>query len=77
MAMDWFRGSKASSVNELIVRKDYPKAIELISELLELSRESLDSIIKTHPRVKEVLEEFHARRADSTVEAAIRGIRRG
>jgi hypothetical protein len=46
-------------------------------ELLELSRESLDSIIKTHPRVKEVLGEFHARRADSTVEAAIRGMKRG
>jgi hypothetical protein len=46
-------------------------------ELLELSRESLDSIIKTHPRVKEVLAEFHARRADSTVEASIRGIKRG
>ena len=35
---------------------------------------SLDSIIKTHPRVKEVLAEFHARRADSTLEATIRGI---
>jgi cAMP-dependent protein kinase regulator len=46
-------------------------------ELLELSRQSLDSIIKTHPRVKEVLAEFHARRADSTVEASIRGIKRG
>ena len=46
-------------------------------ELLELSRGSLDSIIKTHPRVKEVLAEFHARRADSTVEASIRGIERG
>jgi cAMP-dependent protein kinase regulator len=45
-------------------------------ELLELSRESLDSIIRTHPRVKEVLSEFHARRADSTIEAAIRGIER-
>ena len=47
------------------------------SELLELSLQSLDSIIQTHPRVKQVLEEFHARRADSTVEAAIRGFRRG
>jgi cAMP-dependent protein kinase regulator len=45
------------------------------SELLELSRESLDSIIQTHPRVKDVLEEFHSRRAESTVEAAIRGIK--
>jgi cAMP-dependent protein kinase regulator len=44
------------------------------SELLELSRESLDSIIRTHPRVRQVLEEFHARRADSTIEAAIRGL---
>jgi hypothetical protein len=46
------------------------------AELLELSRESLDSIIRTHPRVKQVLEEFHARRADSTVEASIRGLPR-
>ena len=47
------------------------------TELLELDRQSLDSIIKIHPRVKDVLKEFHDRRADSTVEAAIRGMRRG
>jgi hypothetical protein len=29
----------------------------------------------THPRVKDVLKEFHDRRADSTVEAAIRGMK--
>ena len=35
MVLDWFKGSKASSVNELIVKKEYPKAIELISAELE------------------------------------------
>jgi hypothetical protein len=47
------------------------------SELLELDRPSLDSIIRSHPRVKDVLQEFHDRRADSTVEAAIRGLKQG
>jgi hypothetical protein len=46
------------------------------AELLELDRPSLDSIIRSHPRVKDVLKEFHDRRADSTVEAAIRGMKR-
>jgi hypothetical protein len=43
-------------------------------ELLELDRTSLESITTTFPRVREVLQEFHSRRADSTVEAAIRGL---
>ena len=38
MAMDWFKGSKASSVTELIVRKDYAKAIELISAEVEKNK---------------------------------------
>ena len=41
-------------------------------ELLELDRASLDSILASHPHVMEVLEEFHSRRAESTIEAAIR-----
>jgi cAMP-dependent protein kinase regulator len=41
-------------------------------ELLELDRGSLDSILAAHPHVQEVLEEFHSRRAESTIEAAIR-----
>jgi hypothetical protein len=45
-------------------------------ELLELDRPSLDAIIRAHPNVRKVLEEFHAQRADSTLEAAIRGMKR-
>jgi cAMP-dependent protein kinase regulator len=44
-------------------------------ELLELDRESLDSILASHPKVKDVLDEFHTARADSTIEAAIRAMR--
>jgi cAMP-dependent protein kinase regulator len=44
-------------------------------ELLELERANLDSILKTHPHVREVLEDFQQQRADSSVEAAIRGMR--
>ena len=43
-------------------------------ELLELDRPALNSIIETHPNVLEVLREFHKRRAESTIEAAIRGM---
>jgi hypothetical protein len=32
MVRDWFKGAKALTVNELILRKDYEKAIELISD---------------------------------------------
>ena len=44
-------------------------------ELLELDRVSLDSIRATHPKVMEVLREFHDQRAGSTIEAAIRGLK--
>lgn len=43
-------------------------------ELLELDRETLESITRSFPRVKEVLTEFHALRAGTSVEAAIRGM---
>ena len=44
-------------------------------ELLELDRESLDSILASHPHVMEVLEEFYKARSDSTLEAAIRAMK--
>ena len=44
-------------------------------ELLELDRNSLDTITAQHPKVREVLQEFHDQRKDSTIEAAIRGMR--
>lgn len=43
-------------------------------ELLELDRTSLDSIVDRHPRVRDVLQEFHSQRAGSTIEATIRGM---
>jgi hypothetical protein len=42
-------------------------------ELLELPRTSLVPIIKAHPNVKTVLEEFFVKRADSSDESAARG----
>ena len=45
-------------------------------ELLELDRTALNSIIESHPNVLEVLREFHKRRAESTIEAAIRGMQK-
>ena len=42
-------------------------------ELLELDRASLGSIIKAHPNVRKVLEEFFAQRANSSDESAARG----
>jgi CRP-like cAMP-binding protein len=42
-------------------------------ELLELPRASLVPIIKAHPNVKTVLEEFFVKRADSSDESAARG----
>jgi hypothetical protein len=46
-------------------------------ELLELDRASLAEIIKSHPNVRKVLEEFFAQRADSSLEAAARGKQSG
>jgi cAMP-dependent protein kinase regulator len=42
-------------------------------ELLELDRASLVPIIKTHPNVRKVLEEFFMKRRDSSDESAARG----
>jgi hypothetical protein len=41
-------------------------------ELLELDRATLDAITATHPRVREILKEFHEQRAQDTVQAMIR-----
>jgi len=41
-------------------------------ELLELDRATLDTITATHPRVREILTEFHEQRAQDTVQAMIR-----
>jgi hypothetical protein len=43
-------------------------------ELLELDVPTLDGICATHPRVREVLQQFHDARANSTLEATIRGM---
>lgn len=37
MVMDWFRGSKAASVNDLILQKDYDSAVELLRQALDES----------------------------------------
>ncbi len=77
-AMEVRQLSEGDFFGEIAILTGQPRSATITTatpcELLELSRESLDSIIKTHPRVKQVLEEFHARRADSTLEAAIRGL---
>jgi len=41
-------------------------------ELLELDRATLDGITATHPRVREILKQFHEQRALDTVQAMIR-----
>ena len=41
-------------------------------EVLELDRSSLDAITATHPRVREMLKQFHEQRAQDTVQAMIR-----
>lgn len=41
-------------------------------ELLELDKPTLDQIISKHPHVKEILKEFHEKRAADTVQAIIR-----
>jgi CRP-like cAMP-binding protein len=43
-------------------------------ELLELDKASLEAIIREHPRVREVLEEFYVARATHPGAAAIRGL---
>jgi cAMP-dependent protein kinase regulator len=46
------------------------------SELLELKRSDIDSIIEKHPNVRHVLEEFHQQRARRTIEAMIQARRK-
>jgi cAMP-dependent protein kinase regulator len=41
-------------------------------EVLELDRASLDAITASHPRVREILKQFHEQRAQDTVQAMIR-----
>jgi hypothetical protein len=41
-------------------------------ELLELDRATLDGVAAAHPRVREVLQEFYATRANTSVDAASR-----
>jgi tetratricopeptide (TPR) repeat protein len=41
------------------------------SELLRLDKEQLDRVVETHPRVREILDQFYRRRAAQTVEAMI------
>jgi hypothetical protein len=41
-------------------------------EVLELDRATLDTITASHPRVREILKEFHEQRAQDTVQAMIR-----
>jgi hypothetical protein len=41
-------------------------------ELLELDRAALDAITASHPRVREILKQFHEQRAQDTVQAMIR-----
>lgn len=64
---------------EISVLTGHPRSATITTvtpcELLELDRTSLDAILRVHPNVRKVLEEFHARRADSTIEAAIRGMK--
>jgi hypothetical protein len=44
-------------------------------ELLELDKATLDRIAETHPHVREVLQEFHDQRKDSTLETLSRAVR--
>jgi CRP-like cAMP-binding protein len=46
----------------------------LRAELLELDRARLDSIARRHPRVREVLQQFHDERKNNSLEATIRGM---
>lgn len=46
------------------------------SDLLELSRDDFAKIVKKHPRVQKVVEEFHLQRANKTVEAIIQSLQK-
>jgi len=43
--------------------------------LIELDRESFETITQHHPEVRQILEDFYRRRAENTVEAVIRRLR--
>lgn len=45
------------------------------SELLRLDKDKLDLIVVTHPRVREILDQFYRRRAAHTVEAMIESLK--
>lgn len=45
------------------------------TELLRLDKEKLDTVVQTHPRVREVLDEFYRKRAQHTVEAMIENMK--
>ena len=38
-------------------------------ELLELGRAELDAVAKSHPRVREVLQEFYVKRVNTSVDS--------
>ena len=42
------------------------------TEVMELTKEALGKIVEKYPRVKKVMEEFHRRRVDSTIETLIK-----
>jgi hypothetical protein len=42
------------------------------TEVMELTKEALGRIIEKYPRVKKVMEEFHRKRVDSTIETLIK-----
>lgn len=45
--------------------------------VIELDRESFESIVQHHPEVRKILEDFYRRRAEETVEAVIQRLRGG
>ena len=44
------------------------------SELLELTRKDYDAVVAKHPHVKQVVEDFHLKRAYKTIEALIQSL---
>ncbi len=46
------------------------------SELLELTKDDFEKIVKKHPHVRKVVEEFHLQRAHKTVEAIIQSLQK-
>jgi len=46
------------------------------SELLELTRDDFAKIVKKHPHVQKVVEEFHLQRAHKTMEAIIQSLQK-